>query len=163
MVFKAGTAAIINPDEGAKFDKPLHPNEMQMTVDPVQEWKQIFTDAWRIERDYFYDANMHGVDWNLMYKRYAKILEGAATREDVDFIIGEMIGELNSSHTYHGGGDMENARSQKTGYIGIDWEAEGNYYKVKKDHSWRKLGCWKCIRLGPCRCRHKRGQLYSCS
>ncbi|HNP22299.1 MAG TPA: PDZ domain-containing protein [Panacibacter sp.] len=132
LVFKAGTAAIINPDEGAKFDKPLHLNEMQMTVDPVQEWKQIFTDAWRIERDYFYDANMHGVDWNLMYKRYAKILEGAATREDVDFIIGEMIGELNSSHTYHGGGDMENARSQKTGYIGIDWEAEGNYYKVKK-------------------------------
>lgn len=132
LVSKSGTWAIITPDEGAKLDKPLRLNEMQMTVDPVQEWKQIFTDAWRIERDYFYDANMHGVNWKLMYDRYSKMLESAASREDVDFIIGEMIGELNSSHTYHGGGDMEKIKFEETGYIGIDWEADGDYYKVKK-------------------------------
>ncbi len=105
---------------------------MKMMVDPVQEWKQIFNDAWRLERDYFYDASMHGVDWNLVKERYAKMLEGAITREEVNFMIGEMMGELNSSHTYHGGGDLEDEAKENVGYLGVDWEAEGNYYKIKK-------------------------------
>ncbi|NNV55155.1 S41 family peptidase [Limnovirga soli] len=132
LVAKSGAWAVISPGEGAKFDKPLRLNEMQMTVDPMLEWKQIFTDAWRIERDYFYDANMHGVNWQQTKVKYMKMLEGAATREDVDFIIGEMIGELNSSHTYHYGGDFEKIKFEQTGYIGIDWEPAGEYYKVKK-------------------------------
>lgn len=127
-----GSWAVISPGEGAKFEKPLHLGEMQMTVNPMEEWKQIFNDAWRIERDYFYDANMHGVNWPLMKSRYMKMLEGALTREDVDFIIGEMIGELNSSHTYHGGGDMEKIKFEQTGYIGVNWQAAGEYYKIKK-------------------------------
>lgn len=132
LVAKSGSWAVISPDEGAKFEKPLRLNEMQMTVDPMQEWKQIFTDAWRIERDYFYDGNMHGTNWPLIKQRYEKMLEGAMTREEVDFIIGEMIGELNSSHTYHGGGDFEKVSLSQEGYLGVNWEADGNYYKIKK-------------------------------
>lgn len=132
LVSKAGAFAIIKPDEGQKFDKPIHINEMMMTVDPAQEWKQIFTDAWRLERDYFYDPNMHGVDWNLVKERYLKMLNDALTREDVDFIIGEMIGELNASHTYHGGGDGENEKRESFGYLGVDWQPDGKYYKIKK-------------------------------
>ena len=97
-----------------------------------QEWKQIFTDAWRLERDYFYDPNMHGVDWNLVKERYLKMLNDALTREDVNFIIGEMIGELNASHTYHGGGDGENEKKESFGYLGVDWQPDGKYYKIKK-------------------------------
>ncbi len=130
LVSKGGSYAVISPEEGQKFDKPLHLSEMRMTIDPVQEWKQLFTDAWRIERDYFYDPHMHGVDWNGVRERYQKILDGAMTREDVDFIIGEMLGELNSSHTYHGGGDLETQKSESVGYLGIDWQAAGNYYQV---------------------------------
>ena len=103
-----------------------------MMVDPVLEWKQIFNDAWRLERDYFYDPGMHGVDWNLMKERYAKMLEGAMTREEVNFVIGEMLGELNSSHTYHGGGDLEDEAKENVGYLGVDWQADGKYYKIKK-------------------------------
>lgn len=132
LVFKAGAMAVIPVQEGAKFDKPLRLNEMQINVDPAQEWKQIFTDAWRIERDYFYDANMHGTDWAQIKKKYMAMLAVAKTREDVDFIIGEMIGELNSSHTYHGGGDIQQVKQVNTGYLGIDWEAAGKFYKVKK-------------------------------
>ena len=132
LVARSGALAVTTPDEGAKFDKPLRLNEMQMTVDPMQEWKQIFTDVWRIERDYFYDANMHGVNWVQVKDRYMKMLEGAMTREEVDFVIGEMIGELNSSHTYHSGGDFERVRSESTGYIGVNWEAVGGFYKIKK-------------------------------
>jgi tricorn protease len=132
LVLKDNNAAIISTEEGQKFDKPLRLSEMQMMVDPKREWQQIFTDAWRIERDYFYDPNMHGVDWNKVKERYSKMLAGAMTREEVDFIIGEMIGELSSSHTYHGGGDIEEPKRESMGYLGVNWEADGNYYKIKK-------------------------------
>jgi len=128
---RGGSYAVIKPEEGQKFDKTLRLNEMEIMVDPVAEWKELFTDAWRMERDYFYDPNMHGVNWNTVKERYSKMLEGAVTREEVDFIIGEMIGELNASHTYHGGGDMENTPNKNVGYLGVDWQADGNYYKIK--------------------------------
>jgi tricorn protease len=105
---------------------------MQMSIDPVKEWRQIFMDAWRFERDYFYDANMHGVDWVEVKNRYLKMLDDALTREEADFVVGEMIGELNASHTYHGGGDMEKQKTQNVGYLGIDWQADGDHYKIKK-------------------------------
>ncbi len=132
LVVKSGAWAVIQPQEGQKIEKPLHTDEMQMTVDPVQEWKQIFTDAWRLERDYFYDPNMHGVDWNLVKDRYTRMLNDAMTREEVNYVIGEMIGELNASHTYKGGGDEEKEIKQSVGYLGVDWQADGNYYKIKK-------------------------------
>jgi tricorn protease len=123
--------AIIKADENQKFEKPLRTLDMKMTVDPAAEWQQIFTDVWRLERDFFYDSTMHGIDWNLVRERYAKMLKGAMTREEVDFILGEMIGELNASHTYHGGGDVESEKHVAIGYLGVNWEAEGNFYKIK--------------------------------
>jgi tricorn protease len=129
---RSGSYAVINAAENQKFEKPLRTTEMQMMVNPFDEWKQIFMDAWRFERDYFYDAGMHGVDWNATKDRYLKMLDGALTREEADFIVGEMIGELNASHTYHGGGDMERTKAQNVGYLGVNWKADGNYYKIDK-------------------------------
>ncbi|MBC7902606.1 MAG: PD40 domain-containing protein [Gemmatimonadaceae bacterium] len=124
--------SVIMPAENQKFEKTLRLNEMQTMVDPAAEWKQIFMDAWRIERDYFYDENMHGVNWAAQKTRYGKMLEGATTREEANFVIAEMIGELNASHTYLSGGDVELSKTQNTGYLGLDYEADGEYYKIKK-------------------------------
>lgn len=132
LVGRQNSFAVINAMENQKFDKPLRTTEMQMMVNPVEEWKQIFMDAWRLQRDYFYDEKMHGVNWTAIRDRYLKMLDGALTREEADFIIGEMIGELNASHTYHGGGDMENSKTQNVGYLGVDWQADGDHYKIKK-------------------------------
>jgi tricorn protease len=132
LVHRDNSWAILKGEENQKFEKPLRITEMRMMVDPVAEWNQIFNDAWRMERDFFYDSTMHGVDWNLVKERYSKMMKGAMTREEVDFIIGEMIGELSSSHTYHGGGDMEMEKHTTVGYLGVDWEADGNYYKIKQ-------------------------------
>lgn len=132
LVSKDGGFYIIAADEGQKLDKKLRTNEMQMMVDPREEWKQILVDAWRLERDYFYDPHMHGVDWPKMKERYLKMLEGATTREEVNFVLGELIGELNSSHTYKGGGVGEEPKHISVGYLGIDWTPDGNHYKVKK-------------------------------
>lgn len=132
LVEKSGSYAVLSPQEGQKFEKTLPLADMQMMVDPVQEWKQIFMDVWRFERDYFYDPGMHGVNWAAAKDHYLKMLEGAMTREEVDFIIGELIGELNASHTYHGGGDVERTENKSVGYLGVDWQADGEYYKIKK-------------------------------
>ena len=132
LVGKNGMFYIIAADEGQKLEKPLRTSEMQAWVDPRKEWKQIVTDAWRLERDFFYDPGMHGVDWNKVKERYLKMLEGAVTREEVNFIIGEMIGELNASHTYHGGGVEEIPKRASVGYLGVDWEVDGEHYKIKK-------------------------------
>ncbi len=97
----------VDPKPDQKFEKPMATGEMEAVVDPRAEWKQLFADAYRFERDYFYDPGMHGVDWTAMRAQYGKLLEDAVTRWDVNFVLGELIAELNSSHTYRGGGDEE--------------------------------------------------------
>lgn len=121
---------IVAADQGQKLDKKLRTNEMQQWVNPREEWHQILVDAWRFERDFFYDPKMHGVDWDKVKEQYLKMLDGASTREELDFILGEMIGELSSSHTYHGGGVTQPTLHVPTGYLGINWVADGDYYKV---------------------------------
>ncbi|NOT52618.1 MAG: peptidase S41 [Chitinophagaceae bacterium] len=132
LVQRPNTWAVIKPEENQKFEKPLRITEMSATIDPQQEWKQLFMDAWRIQRDYFYDKGMHGMDWNLVKDRYLKMLDGAMSREEVNFVLGEMIGELNASHTYRSGGDEEDTKNSPVGYLGVDWAAEGEFYKIKK-------------------------------
>jgi len=128
---KGNSLYVIDVTADQKLEKPLNTGDMKMTVDPMAEWKQIFRDAWRLERDYFYDENMHGVDWNAMYERYGKLVQEAATREDVNFILGELIAELNASHTYKGGGDQENAKKVNVGYLGVDYELSEGKYRIK--------------------------------
>jgi tricorn protease len=103
-----------------------------MTVDPSAEWHQMFNDAWRVERDYFYDPGMHGVDWNTMRSRYGKLIDDAVSRWDVSFVLGELIGELNSSHTYVQGGQYENGPRRNIGLLGADFALEGGYFCITK-------------------------------
>jgi tricorn protease len=95
-----------------------------LTVDPETEWKQIFNESWRIARDFFYDPNLHGVDWQAVRTKYAALLPDVADRSDLNGILGDMIAELNTGHAYVGGGDMGEGtvRSQPMGYLGADLE-----------------------------------------
>jgi tricorn protease len=74
---------------------------------PTQEWAQIFDEIWRRYRDFFYVENMHGYDWQALRVRYRPLLEHVAHRSDLNYVIGEMIGELNVGHAYNTGGDWE--------------------------------------------------------
>jgi len=131
LVGKSGSYSIVDVGENPKLDKKLPTGQLDMVVDPKAEWKQIFSDVWRFERDFFYDPNMHGVDWNQMRVRYGKLLDNAVTRWDVNYIIGEMIAELNASHTYRGGGDLDEAPTRDFGYLGVDWELANGAYRIK--------------------------------
>lgn len=132
LVAKQNSFSVVDIAPDQKLDKKLPTNQLEMTVVPREEWKQIFTDVWRLQRDYFYDKNMHGVDWNSMKDHYGDLINNAVTRGDVNFIIGELISELNASHTYRGGGDDEIPLLRQVGYLGIDWELNNGAYKIKK-------------------------------
>ncbi|NOX17165.1 MAG: peptidase S41 [Chlorobi bacterium] len=132
LVSKKNNFYLIDIKEKQKLKDAVPLDGLRMTVNPKEEWKQIFNDAWRLERDYFYDPNMHGVNWNEVRERYGKLVDFAATRYDLNFLIGEMIGELSSSHTYKGGGDMEKGKRLGVGYLGINWAAEDGHFKIAK-------------------------------
>ena len=124
--------AIVDVKEKQKFEKPMETGDIEVPVDPRAEWRQMFMDTYRFERDFFYDPNMHGVDWAGLRDRYAKLLGDAVTRWDVNWVIGEFLGELNSSHTYHGGGDEEQPLRRSVGMLGVDWELANGAYRIKR-------------------------------
>jgi tricorn protease len=132
LVRKGGGYSIIDVKEGQNLNKKLATSEFEATIDPQAEWRQIFMDAWRMERDYFYDPHLHGVDWELMRTRYLKLLDDAVTRWDVNFVLGELLGELNSSHTYRNGGDTERALERGVGYLGCDFMLTNGAYRIAK-------------------------------
>jgi tricorn protease len=131
LVNKGGNHSIIDFGADQKAEHSLAMSEMEMTVEPRAEWKQIFNDAWRFQRDFFYDNEMHGVDWNAMRTQYGALIDYCVNRTDVNFVIGELIGELNASHTYHRGGDNEDTKRRAVGYLGIDWEKKNDHFVVK--------------------------------
>lgn len=129
---KDGKFAIVDVASGQKLDKPLATASLTMRVDPKAEWQQMFTDAWRLERDFFYDPHMHGVDWAATRADYQKLIDVSVTRWDVDWVIGEMLGELSASHTYHGPGDVQQSRHRSVGLLGVDWSLENGAYRIKR-------------------------------
>jgi tricorn protease len=131
LVNKKDDFAIVDLKADQKMDKKMPVGDLEITVEPRAEWHQIFNDVWRFERDFFYDANMHGVDWAGLRTRYGALIDQCMTRWDVNFVIGELIAELSSSHTYRGGGDTEHAKHIEIGYLGVDWELAGGAYRIK--------------------------------
>ncbi len=132
LVIANGQWGLVDLAPDQKIETPLRTGELETVLDPVAEWHQLFDDAWRLERDYFYDADMHGVDWDAMRTRYGALIDDAATRWDVNQVLGDLIGELNASHTYRGGGDTDEAAQRSAGLLGIDWAVENGAYRIAR-------------------------------
>ncbi len=107
-------------------------SNMEVIVDNKAEWSQIYFEAWRQMRDFFYVKNMHGVDWEKMRDKYAELLPYANCKDDVNYLIGELIGELNVGHAYIGGGDKYSIEKIYTGLLGAKFEKdkESGYFKI---------------------------------
>jgi tricorn protease len=105
-----------------------------MTLDRRQEWAQIYHACWRQMRDFFYDADMHGVDWKGVRAKYEPLLAHVNHRADLTYVIGEMIGELDAGHAYVGGGDMPKPERIQTGLLGaqLKRDADTGYYQIVK-------------------------------
>lgn len=117
------------PGEGA-----LDLNGLRAEVDPPQEWKEIYNEVWRQERDYFFEPSMNGVDWQKVHDQYAQLLPYVADRYSLTYIMAGMIGELSNSHTYVGGGDFPDGPHVNVGLLGADYELDSasKMYRLKK-------------------------------
>jgi tricorn protease len=124
--------AIVNAKPGQKpADSTLKLDNMEMRIDPKAEWQQEFTDAWRILRDWFYDPNMHGNDWNAIRAKYGQLLPYVAHRADLDYILGEVAGEMNAGHVYVGSpSDVSPVERVDNGLLGAEIEPAGGYYRI---------------------------------
>ncbi len=106
------------PSGKASLGEPVNFSDMKIVTDYRQEWAQIYDEAWRVFRDGFYVENMHGVDWNAIKDKYAHLLPHVKNRLDLNYVIGEMIGELNCGHAYISTGEMKRPKRVKTGLLG---------------------------------------------
>lgn len=124
-------------DAGGKIDPSkgqLAVGSVQVKVDPRREWQQIFHEAWRINRDYFYDPNMHGADWDAMHTKYAAFLPHLAQREDLNRVLQWMSSELAVGHHRVGGGDESiwDLDEIGGGLLGADFEIDGDRYRFAR-------------------------------
>jgi tricorn protease-like protein/C-terminal processing protease CtpA/Prc len=131
LVLAGGKAQIIKAAPGGK-PKPIVTEGMHVTIDPRAEWKQVFDDAWRFMRDYFYDPNMHGVDWDRLGKVYGAMIDECVTRSDVAFVIRELISELNVGHAYYRWRPVEEEPNVPVGLLGVDFELDEGAYRIAK-------------------------------
>tara|TARA_R110002073_G_scaffold335881_2_gene529332 strand:- start:5022 stop:8258 length:3237 start_codon:yes stop_codon:yes gene_type:complete len=106
--------------------------DLQMNLNKTAEWTQMFEEAWRYERDYFYDPNMHGRDWNEVYKRYAPLVPYIKHRADLSYILDQVNGELSVGHSFVFGGDYPETDNSKVGLLGADLEAKNNRWQIKR-------------------------------
>ena len=117
-------------------------NRIKASVVPTAEWHQMYREAWRLQRDFFWTEDMSGVDWEHVYQRYLPLLNRIATRGEFSDLMWEMQGELGTSHAYEMGGDYRSSPNYGQGFLGADYayDAESNGYRITHIPAWRCLG-----------------------
>lgn len=125
-------------------------DRVRVPLRPDDEWRQMFREAWRLQRESFWDAGMAGVDWDAMYRRYAPLAERVGCRSELSDLIWELQGELGTSHAYEQGGEYHGRNSHAQGFLGVDWDAEA------EAGTWRVAGLprgapWNPKATSPCR------------
>ena len=132
IIYRAGDRfGVVDLGKAHVGDGALNMRSITMQVDKLQEYKQMFDEAWRIERDWFYDKNMHGLNWKKVHDMYAKFVPFCGSRGDLTYLIGEMIGEINAGHTYVYGGDYEQGKRVSTGLLGADIVPDHGLPRIK--------------------------------
>ena len=113
----------VKPDQKIE-DRPMDLSGLTMTSDCQKEWRQIFHEAWRIQRDFFFDEKLHGVDWQAMKRKYEVLLPHVASRRDLNYLLEDLFSELGQSHLEINGGDLPEIPRVKHGILGIDLDMD---------------------------------------
>jgi tricorn protease len=105
---------------------------MEVWVEPRAEWKQMFNEIWRIERDFLYDPHSHGINLTALSKQYSAYLDRIATRDDLNYLFQQMLSEINVGHMFVGGGDVPEVKPLEVGYLGADYTIENGRYRFTR-------------------------------
>ncbi|HAF29027.1 MAG TPA: acetyl-CoA synthetase [Bacteroidales bacterium] len=144
LYYSGGNFGIVGISTGQKAgDGKLDLSNVEMKIDPKKEWNQIYTDGWRIFRDYFYVSNMHNIDWAGLKVKYGQLLPYLSHRADLDYILSEIISESNTGHAYDNYGDFERVKRIDGGLLGAELkpDSKANRYiisKIYKGENWNE-------------------------
>ncbi len=134
MLFKQGEQWLIS--DADKSPKPgdgvLKLADMEVYVDPRAEWKQMYREVWRIERDFFYDPHFHGLDLKAAADFYAPYMNNVSSRADLNYLFEEMLGNMTVGHMFVGGGTQPEPPKIKVGLLGADYKIENGRYRFAK-------------------------------
>ena len=135
-VFKAGdkTAKLEGGDKASRETGWLSLQRIKVSVQPTAEWKQMFAEAWRLQREQFWSADMSGIDWDAVYALYAPLVERVSSRRELSDLFWELQGELGTSHAYEMGGEYRSGPYYRQGFLGVNWkyDAENNRYRIAR-------------------------------
>ena len=134
MVLSKGKWSIATTGQKPAPDAMLNTAALQVKINPAAEWANIFNEAWRVNRDYFYDPKMHGADWNAMRKKYAAFLPDLSCKSDLYRVMQWMFSELAvGHHRFTGAGDrLANPQTVPGGLLGADYEVANDKVRIKK-------------------------------
>jgi tricorn protease len=110
----------------------LNVANIEVRISPQAEWKQMYHEAWRVERDHFYDPGYHGLDLKAAEKRYEPYLEGIASRADLNYLFAEMLGNMVVGHLGVGGGETPEVKRTRTGLLGCDFTIANGRYRFAR-------------------------------
>jgi tricorn protease len=123
----ASTVTPLRPGEGV-----INVGDMEVYVDPRAEWKQIYNEVWRIQRDFFYDPGLHGLNLAATQKAYEPYLASVSSRNDLNYLFQEMLGNMAVGHHNSGGGDIPQPTRYTVGLLGADYKIENGRYRFAK-------------------------------
>ena len=124
--------ALGKPGEPGKPDGALKLDSMEVAVDPRAEWQQMYREVWRIERDFFYDPNLHGADLKALMAAYQPYVDNVMSRADLNYIFADMLGEITAQHVYVFGGDRPEVKHVSGGLLGADYTIENDRYRFSR-------------------------------
>lgn len=107
---------------------------MKLKINPMEEWKQIFREGWRYQRDFLYVSNVHGAPWNDVYKWYSPWIVHVRHRTDLNYVVDILGGEVSVGHSYTSGGDFPDISNVPVGLLGADYEIDKGLYRFKKTY-----------------------------
>jgi tricorn protease len=114
---------------------PLKLDQMEVYVDPRAEWKHMYYQVWRDERDFLYDPGLHGLNLEAAKNKYEPYLESISSRDDLNYLFEEMLGDITIGHMFVGGGDIPEPKRVKTGLLGADYKIENRRYRFTRVYS----------------------------
>ena len=135
-VFKAGdkSSKLESSEKASRETGWLSLQRIKVSVQPTAEWKQMFAEAWRLQREQFWSADMSGIDWDAVYALYSPLVERVSSRSELSDLFWELQGELGTSHAYEMGGEYRSRPYYRQGFLGVDWnyDAEANRYRITR-------------------------------
>ena len=136
LLIQRDSGALAVAEVGASLSpENLDLSDLRMDIDPAREWAQIFDEGWRFQREFFYAANLHGLDWDAVYEQYRPLLAHVGRREDLNDLMVQMIAELHAGHNRVGGGDVHRESGPGVGLLGANFEIDQNRWRIARIYS----------------------------